>query len=145
MPLGSHPKIGSYSNTLRRSILGVICPLPFCSGDCIAFDASAPPLPPPPLPEVESGDSSDSEAPLPITEDMLVPPVIGFDAPRKSSRMPIVLNLVVMPSRERLLTVFDPSSDVAARSLVPLTTYKFSFCNLYSGFQCKTISAWRAS
>ena len=59
-------------------------------------EAAAPPLPPPPLPEVESSDSGDSEVPLPITSDMLVPPVIGLDAPRKSSRMPIVLIILVV-------------------------------------------------
>lgn len=56
-------------------------------------EAAAPPLPPPPLPDVEN---SDLEVPLPITEDMLVPPVIGLDAPRKSSRMPIVLIILVV-------------------------------------------------
>ena len=58
-----------------------------------AGEAAAPPLPPPPLPDVES---SDSEAPLPITSDMLAPPVIGLDAPRQSSRMPIVLMILVV-------------------------------------------------
>ncbi len=51
---------------------------------------NAPPLMPPPLPRAEADDSS--EDPIPITDDMLVPPLIAPEmSRRRSSRLPIIL------------------------------------------------------
>ncbi len=53
------------------------------------------PLAPPPLPEPENDESS--EMPLPITDDMLVPPLIPqTDEPARSSKTPIIVVVLVV-------------------------------------------------
>jgi hypothetical protein len=53
------------------------------------------PLAPPPLPEPENEESS--EVPLPITEDMLAPPLISqTDEPEPSSKKPVIIVVLVI-------------------------------------------------
>jgi hypothetical protein len=60
-----------------------------------AGEALPPPLTPPPLPEVET--DAPSEEPIPIEDDMLVPPLIPQEeAPKSSSKAPLIVIAIVV-------------------------------------------------
>ena len=65
------------------------------AGDAAKAPGGYSPLAPPPLPETENEESS--ELPLPVTDDMLVPPLIPqTDEPEPSSKKPIIIVVLVI-------------------------------------------------